>query len=53
MNEISEFICSVPYISDLQKDFYKTYIEARFEKIILPAHEQVFEQKNDIPTMSM
>ncbi len=31
------FIDDVPYISDLQKEFYKTYIEARYNKLILPA----------------
>lgn len=35
--EIKAFIDEVPYISDLQKCFYKRYIEARYEKILLPA----------------
>ena len=38
---ISEFINNVPYISDLQKEFYKTYIAARYEKILLPAYKKL------------
>ena len=38
---ISEFIDNVPYISDLQKEFYKTYITARYEKILLPAYRKL------------
>lgn len=40
MEQIENFIDEVPYISDLQKDFYKVYIGARYEKILLPAYEQ-------------
>ena len=38
---ISEFIDNVPYISDLQKEFYKTYITARYEKILLPTYRKL------------
>ena len=41
INEINEFIDSVPYISDLQKDFYKTYILARYEKILTPTYTKL------------
>lgn len=41
MEQIEQFIDETPYISDLQKDFYKAYINARYEKIMLPAFEQV------------
>lgn len=44
MGKIRGFIDDVPYISIIQKEFYKTYISARYEKVILPAYEQVFEQ---------
>ena len=40
MGQIEQFIEETPYISDLQKDFYKAYINARYEKIMLPAFEQ-------------
>lgn len=33
---IKEFIDNVPYISNLQKDFYNKYILSRYDKIILP-----------------
>ncbi len=44
MEKILRFIDEVAYISELQKDFYKTYIKARFEKILLPAYEQVMDE---------
>ena len=40
MEQIEQFIDETPYISDLQKDFYKAYVGARYEKIMLPAFEQ-------------
>ena len=40
MEQIENFIDEIPYISELQKDFYKIYIGARYEKILLPAYEQ-------------
>lgn len=36
INEITDFIIKVPYITDLQKRFYIKYISARYEKIVLP-----------------
>jgi hypothetical protein len=39
MDQINDFIDKVPYISELQKAFYKRYISARYEKIILTAYE--------------
>lgn len=50
MDQINDFIDEVPYISELQKEFYKRYISARYEKIILPAYElaiRQYEQEND------
>lgn len=40
IDKILDFVEHVPYISELQRDFYKMYIRARYEKIILPAYEQ-------------
>lgn len=34
LDEINEFIAAVPYISELQKEFYKRYIDARYKKIL-------------------
>lgn len=42
-DKICAFVDDVPYISDLQKEFYKAYIGARYEKIIKPAYEQVLK----------
>ena len=44
MDQINDFIDKVPYISELQKEFYKRYIGARYEKIILPAYELAMRQ---------
>ena len=38
---INSLIDNTPYISDLQKDFYKTYINARYEKILLPTYKKL------------
>lgn len=40
MEQIEQFIDETSYISELQKDFYKAYLSARYEKIMLPAFEQ-------------
>lgn len=40
MEEICDFIDRVELVSELQKKFYKTYLRARYERIILPAYEQ-------------
>lgn len=37
MEQIGKFIDEVPYITELQKSFYKKYISARFEQILKPA----------------
>lgn len=41
IDEIKEFIDTVPYITDMQKEFYNTYVSARYEKIIAPAYEHI------------
>lgn len=38
---INAFIDNIIYISDLQKEFYKTYIKARYEKILLPVYKNL------------
>ncbi|MBQ8813780.1 MAG: HipA domain-containing protein [Lachnospiraceae bacterium] len=48
LEKIARFIDEITYISDLQKEFYKTYIKARFEKILLPAYEQVVDELQDM-----
>ena len=38
---IHALIENTPYISDLQKEFYKTYIKERYEKILLPTYAKL------------
>lgn len=54
MDKIRAFIDEVPYISDLQKEFYKEYISARYDKILRPAYEmtKAIHDRTE-PTMSM
>lgn len=40
MAQIEQFIDDISYISDLQKEFYKYYLNARYQKIIVPAFEK-------------
>lgn len=37
MNKINEFIDEVPYLSELQRKFYRHYIKARYNLILVPA----------------
>ena len=55
MDEICAFIDEVPYISDLQKEFYKRYIEARLDLILHPVYEMAESLKTEQtgPTMPM
>ncbi len=52
MDDIMAFIDDVPYISDLQKEFYKEYISARLDLIIRPAYEMA-EQTDEQPEPTM
>lgn len=47
LDEINDFIDDVPYISDLQRNFYKQYIAARYEKILEFAYDNIMEQSKD------
>ena len=47
IEEIGTFIDDMLYISDLQKEFYKTYLNARYEKILIPVYDQVMEEDED------
>lgn len=44
VRNIESFIAQVPAISDLQKEFYMRYLNARFDLIILPAWKRGIEQ---------
>lgn len=41
LDEINNFIDSIPYISEIQKEFYKQYINARYEKILKIAYNNI------------
>lgn len=41
MEEIQNFLEEVPYLSDLQHTFYQTYLQARWEKLLMPVYEQL------------
>ena len=43
LDKIHAFVDDVPYISKLQKEFYMTYINARYEKMIKLAYKQISE----------
>ena len=49
------FIEEVPFITELQKTFYKRYITARFEQILKPAYDMVMSEKQELsePNMTM
>ena len=47
MDKIQELISNTPYIDGLQKDFYSTYIDARYEKIIVPAYELAVNREQE------
>lgn len=40
MEQICDFIGSIPDLTALQREFYCSYITARYEKILVPAYEQ-------------
>ena len=53
LDAICEFIDKTPYVTELQKEFYKTYLTARFNLIIEPAYEQAQDQQQGFSSMTM
>lgn len=47
LDQINGFIDNVPYISDLQKRFYKTYISARVDIIIRPVYDIITSEEQN------
>lgn len=45
MEAICAFINETPCLTDLQRNFYKTYLNARFDLMIVPAYKQALAQK--------
>ena len=48
MAKINPLIDDTPYISDLQKRFYKTMIEERREKILVKALQRIRRKENEL-----
>ena len=48
MARINQLIDDTPYISDLQKRFYKTMIEERREKILVKALQRIRKKENEL-----
>lgn len=44
MEQIGAFIDEVPYLTDLQRQFYKSYIAARLALILRPAYEMLDQE---------
>ena len=44
MEQIGAFIDEVPYLTDLQRQFYKSYIAARLDLILRPAYEMLDQE---------
>ena len=55
LEQIKGFIDEVPFITELQKTFYKRYVSARFEQILKPAYDMVMSEKQELsePKMTM
>lgn len=53
LEQIKGFIDEVPYITKLQKTFYKRYITARFEQILKPAYDMVLSEKQELLKSNM
>ena len=41
-SKIDLIINDIPYITDLQKEFYRVYIKARYNLILKPAFARIF-----------
>lgn len=52
LDSIADLIDDVPYISDLQKEFYKRYISARLEMILGPAYDLAVSHEQEESGMS-
>ena len=41
LSKIADFIKTIPYISEQQKEFYKIYLQARFDLLLKPVYDIV------------
>lgn len=45
MDAIHSFIDEVPFLTDLQRTFYKTYLDARYDLILMPVYDELMRQQ--------
>ena len=48
MEKINQIIDETPAISDIRKNFYKTMLQKRYEKILEPAYQKVISKNSNI-----
>lgn len=45
MDAIHAFIDEIPFLTDLQRTFYKTYLDARYDLILMPVYDELMRQQ--------
>lgn len=55
MERIRSFVDEIPYLMDLQRQFYKSYIAARLDLLLRPAYEMMAQEapEQTEPTLTM
>ena len=48
LDEMQAFVREVPFLDELQRQFYQTYLSARMERIMIPAYRQIMEQQQHL-----
>ena len=48
LDEMQAFIREVPFLDELQRQFYRTYLSARLERIMIPVHRRIMEQQQHL-----
>ena len=48
LDEMQAFIREVPFLDELQRQFYQTYLSARMERIMVPVHRRIMEQQQHL-----
>ena len=48
LDEMQAFIREVPFLDELQRQFYQTYLSARLERIMIPVHRRIMEQQQHL-----
>ena len=48
LDEMQAFIREVPFLDELQRQFYQTYLSARMERLMIPVHRRIMEQQQHL-----